>query len=84
MALKNSYRRIYCLYHNQTAVDAKAIEECVRNILPSKYYVITLDRIYQILLLNDQFLDDMLYIKRGLAASELMSDHKDCESNISD
>ena len=56
----------------------------MRNILPSKYYAITLDRIHQILLLNGQLLGDVPYAERGLAAPELASDHKDCGSDISD
>ena len=56
----------------------------MRNILPSKYYAIDSDRMRQILLLNCQLLGDVPYIKKGLAAPELTSDHESCGSEISD
>ena len=84
LASENGYRQIRRLYRDRTAADAKAIEDCVQNILPSKYYAINPDRIRQILLLNGQLLGDVPYAERGLAAPELTSDHEGCGSDISD
>jgi len=84
LASENGYRRIRRLYRDRTAADAEAIEDCVRNILPSKYYTIDSDRMRQILLLNCQLLGDVPYVKRGLVAPELTSDHEGCGSDISD
>ncbi|KAL9631872.1 MAG: hypothetical protein Q9164_005658 [Protoblastenia rupestris] len=84
LASENDYRRIRRLYRDRTAADAKAIEDCVRNILPSKYYAIDSKRMRQIVLLNGQLLGDVPYVKRGLAAPELTSDHEGCGSDISD
>lgn len=74
-------RHLYC---DQKAVDAEAIEDCVRNILPSKYYVINSEWMCQIVQVNCQLLSDMLYVERKAVASELTADHKGCGSNISD
>ena len=45
LASENGYRRIRRLYRDRTAADAEAIEDYMRNILPSKYYAIDSDRI---------------------------------------
>lgn len=84
LASENGYRRIRCLYRDRTAADAKAIEDCVRNILPSKYYAINPDRMRQIVLLNCQLFSDVPYVKKELVAPVLTSDYEGCGSDISD
>ncbi len=84
LASENGYRRIRCLYRDRTAADAKAIEDCVRNILPSKYYAINPDRMRQIMLLNCQLFSDVPYFKKELVAPVLTSDYEGCGSDISD
>ena len=84
LASENGYRRIRRLYRDRTAADAKAIEDWVRNILPSKYYAIDPERMRQILLLNCHLLGDVPYNKRGLVAPNLTSDDEGCGSDFSD
>ncbi len=84
LASENGYRRIRRLYRDRKAADAKAIEDCVRNILPSKYYAIDANRMRQIVQLNCQLLGDVPYVETGRVTPALTSDHDDCGSNISD
>jgi len=84
LASENGYRRIRRLYRDRTAADAKTIEDCVRNILPSKYYAINPDRMRQIVLLNCQLFSDVPYVKEELIAPALTSDCEGCGSDISD
>ncbi|KAL9122018.1 MAG: hypothetical protein Q9187_001422 [Circinaria calcarea] len=84
LASENGYRRIRFMYRDRKEVDAKAIEDCVRRILPSKYYAIDSERMLRIVQLNRQLLSDVPYLERVTVASELTSDHDDCGSHISD
>lgn len=65
-------------------MDTKAIEDCVCNILLSKYYAVDSGWMCQIVQLNCQLLSNMPYIEREMVTPELTSDQNDCGSNISD
>ena len=84
LASENGYRRMRRLYRDRKAADAEAIEDCVRNILPSKYYAIDSERMRQIVQVNCQLLGDVPYVERRAVAPELTADHEGCGSNISD
>lgn len=84
LASENGYRRIRRMYRDRKEADAKVIEDCVRSILPSKYYAIDSERMRQIVQLNCQLLSDVPYLERVTVAPELTSDHDDCGSHISD
>ena len=73
-----------CLYRDRKAADAEAIEECVRNILPSKYYAIDSKRMRQIVQVNCQLFGDVPYVERRAVAPELTADYEGCGPNISD
>lgn len=84
LASDSGYRGLRRKYRDRKAADAKAIEDCVRSILPSKYYQIDSTRLRRIVQLNCQLMDDIPYADRMKAAPKLTSDHDDCGSDISD
>ncbi len=81
---KNNYRRIHCLYRDHKVMNIKTIKNCMQNILSFKYYVINLNWMRQIMLLNCQLFSDVLYVKKELITSTLISNYESCESNIFD
>ncbi|KAL2056560.1 hypothetical protein ABVK25_002954 [Lepraria finkii] len=84
LASESGYRGLRRKYPDRKAADAKAIEDCVRSILPSKYYQIDSERMRRIVQLNCQLMSDVPYAVRMRVVPELTSDHDGCGSNISD
>ena len=72
------------MYHDRKAADVSAIEECVRDILSLKDYVMNFEQMRRIVQLNCQLLSDVPYVEKRTIASELTSNHDDCEQNIFD
>jgi hypothetical protein len=84
LASESGYRGLRQKYQDRKAADAKAIEDCVRSILPSKYYQIDSARMHRIVQLNCQLMSDVPYAERMRVVPELTSDHESCGSDISD
>ena len=83
LALESGYRGLRRKYQDRKAADAKAIEDCVRSILPSKYYQIDSAHMRRIVQLNCQLIGDVPYSERPKVFPELTSDDDDCGSDIS-
>ena len=84
LASESGYRGLRRKYPDRKAADAKAIEDYVRSILPSKYYQIDSARMRRIVQLNCQLMSDVPYAERMRVVPELTSDHDGCGSDISD
>jgi hypothetical protein len=84
LASESGYRGLRRKYSDRKAADAKTIEDCVRTILPLKYYQIDSDRMRRIVQLNCQLIGDVPYVERMKVTPKLTSDHDDCGSDISD
>ena len=84
LASESGYRELRRKYQDRRAADAKAIENCVCCILPSKYYQIDSARMHRIVQLNCQLMSDIPHVDKTRSIPELTSDHDGCESDISD
>jgi len=84
LASESGYRGLRRKYQDRKAADAKAIEDCVRSILPPKYYQIDSTRMRRIVQLNCQLMSDVPYAEKMRVVPELTSEHDSCGSNISD
>jgi hypothetical protein len=84
LASESGYRGLRRKYQDRKAADAKAIEDCVRSILPPKYYQIDSARMRRIVQLNCQLMSDVPYAERMKVVPELTSDHDGCGPDISD
>lgn len=84
LAAKLGYRRVRWRYHDLRAADAQAIGDCMRGLLPEKYYRIDAKRMHQIVQVACQLIRDVPLVKSMTVPPELTSDHDDCGSDISD
>ena len=84
LASESEYRELRQKYQDREAADAKAIEDCVRGILSSKYYQIDSTHMHRIVQLKCQFMSNVSYAEKMKVTPELTSDHNGCGSNISD
>ena len=83
LAMESGYRGLRRKYQDRKAADAKAIEDCVRSILPAKYYQIDSEHMRRIVQVNCQLIRDVPYSERPKVDPELTSDQDDCGSDIS-
>ncbi len=84
LASMSGYRGLRRKYQDRKAADAKAIEDCVRSILPPRYYEINSAHMRRIVQLNCHLMSDVPYAERMRVVPELTSDHDGCGSDISD
>jgi len=84
LASKSGYRGLRRKYQDRKAADAKAIEDCVRSILPPRYYEINSAHMRRIVQLNCHLMSDVPHAERMRVVPELTSDHDGCGSDISD
>ena len=84
LASESGFRGLRRKYQDRRAADAKAIEDCVRSILPPKYYQIDSARMRRIVQLNCQLMSDVPYAERMRVVPELTSDHDGCGPDTSD
>ena len=84
LASKLGYRRVRWRYHDLRAADAQAIGDCVRSLVPEKYYRIDAKRMHQIVQVTCQLIGDVPPVKSTSGPPELTSDHNSCGSDISD
>ena len=83
-AAENGFRGLRRKYHDRQAADARTIEDCVRSILPSKYYQIDSVRMRRIIQLNCHLMLHVPYAERMKVSPELYSDYDGCGSDITD
>lgn len=84
LASECGYQGLRRKYRDRQAADARTVEDCVRIILPLKYYQIEPNRMRRIIQLNCQLMRDVPYAERRKVAPELTSDYDDCGSDITD
>ena len=83
LASESGYQGLRRKYQDRKAADARSIEDCVRSILPSKYYQIDSAHMHRIVQLNCQLIGDVPHADKVRVVPELSSDHDDCGSDIS-
>ena len=83
LASECGYQGLRRKYRDRQAADAKTVEDCVRSILPTKYYQIEPNRMRRIIQLNCYLMRDVPYAERMKVAPELTSDD-DCGSDFTD
>ncbi len=71
-------------FRDRQAADARTVEDCMRSILPLKYYQIDSNRVRRIIQLNYQLMRDVQYAERMKVAPELTSNYDDCGSDLID
>ena len=84
LAQDNGYRRIRRLFRDRKAADVSMIEDCVRRILPSNYYVIDQGLMRRKAELIYEIIGDIPRVETVKGKPELTSDHENCRPDIAD
>jgi hypothetical protein len=84
LATESGYRKIRQIYRDRKAADISMIEDCIRRILPPKYYKIDLEQINRKVNMIYGIIGQISSVETLSVPPELTSDHENCRLNLSE